>query len=401
MTRIIRPNHLGQPITEDVPDNYINTGFILVPVGQQTIRRARRKGRWMAQLEGNGDPLASLALAMDFKNEAYWREGVKYDALASAPGYAHARTANATTFLPNADKNGYSAGYANSAVLIRNGLGLWSCPDNNINWLRNAGSSTGLVTHTTTVNAPYNGTMTLSFIGSGSVTLSGGCDSVTLTGTGASQKVSALVTNVLATTTINVTVTGTVQFAHLAHGDHRYHVAAVQTTGSAVYSGTSRIEADVNPITAEQDFIWWAIADLGNPYNEAITGLSEDWISTTKSASPTWLGRVGNALQANWGGINYLSGLNQPGGGRALVGFRRKNSLGSAFAKLLDANSSSTALTVGSEKTGQFGTQPLGMRFGGDSSYRQPTGYTEFVGIEKGTFTDAQLQAKFGTGIII
>jgi hypothetical protein len=400
MGRIVR-THSGSVVNEDVPDGYAAVGNILVPVGNQTVRRRRHKGRWSAQLEGVGDPLAALALAFDFKNAAYWKDGTKYASLASAPGYTHARNGNATSFMPGSTKADFSGGaVGNSGIMLRSGFGLWSCPDNNINWLKNAGSSGNLSSHTTTVNSGYEGTMTLSFVGTGTVTLSGGA-TATLTGTGANQRVAVLVTGVAAATTINVTVTGTAQYANLTHGDQRYHQASVQTSSSAVYSGTSKVEADVNPITAEQDFIWWAIADLGNPYNEVMTGLSEDWIATTKSGNPTWLGRVGNALQSNWGGINYLSGLNHPNGGRALVGFRRKNFLGSSFAKLLDATGPTTALTVGAEKTGQFGTQPVGMRFGGDSSYRQPTGYTEFVGFEKGTFSNAQLEAKFGVGITL
>lgn len=172
--------------------------------------------------------------------------GSLYSSVSSLAGYAF--TAAGTCY---AHSNGaiYGLFAANEPAITDAGYVAHPAVTN---LLLNAGSSSGLATQNVTVSAVE---YTLSFVGTGEVVLSG-VHSATLTGTGASDRVTLTFTPTAGTLTC--TVTGSVTFASLNTGKASVIVptaGATATRGEALL--THDIFADASALT-DQDMLIWA-----------------------------------------------------------------------------------------------------------------------------------------------
>jgi hypothetical protein len=394
MTRIIRDDKRGNIIQEDVPDGYVNTGNLLVPTGQQTIRRGRRKGRWMAQLEGSAGPAnpwpADYALAMDFKNGSYWREGVNIPDLTQVSDYAYSRTG---AYLIRNNEGAYQE-IASGALPIISGKGLHCGGNYRINRLHNAGSATPLVSHTANVPAGgFSGVYTLSFVGTGSITLSG-ATTLTLNGTGENVRVAAL-TPSITSGNITVTVTGDVRYAQLNHGTFLTNAASdwcIPSGASASSIGISSLRMGVNPILTDTDFIWWAAINVDTAFNDLSGSGFEGASQIIGTASFNYIGRNSGSHVSYWNGVTNNTGTNM-GIGRHIVGCRRRAGKMTGFRKT--ASGSVTQQTEAAS-TSTF-TLTERMFFGLINSGDALDGYLEFVGMRRATLDNAQLNTFAGT----
>ncbi len=181
---------------------------------------------------------------------------VKYDPLSTVPGYACTRSGAKSEL----GADGVPIAFATNAPGVVPNKGYWSRAAAT-NVLLNAGAAASLATQSVTVAAVSH---TLSFIGTGSVTLSG-AHVATLTGTGVNNRVVLVFTPTAGSLTL--TVTGSVTYAGLIAGNLSDGGPIISTTTAAITVG-----ADVLDVTASLpagDFIVWVVADLKDATAEA------------------------------------------------------------------------------------------------------------------------------------
>ncbi len=119
------------------------------------------------------------------------------------------------------------------------------------NLLLNAGGSGSLSTQSVTLPASQH---TLSFIGTGTVTLTGASTAGPLVGTGASDRVELAFTPSAGSVTF--TVSGTVQYAMLQTGG--IATAIVPTAGSSATAALSDLEVTLPSALSDEDMLIWA-----------------------------------------------------------------------------------------------------------------------------------------------
>lgn len=199
------------------------------------------------------DATGPFALYLDFKNGVY-RSGATKGALSTMPGYAYTRTGTAQ-FLDNA---GAVQSFAANTPEVLSAIG-YQPHLTFTNLLLNAGTNAVLVTQSVTVTAVAH---TLSFIGTGSITLSGTATG-TLTGTGASQQVALVFTPTAGSLTL--TVSGDVRYANVGIGTFGAPYAPiVATTGVTAAIGATALKTN-GSLPAGDFIIWGAVNLAGNP----------------------------------------------------------------------------------------------------------------------------------------
>ena len=151
------------------------------------------------------------------------------------PGYAYTRSGAKQELLASA--GGVSSSFAANVPGIVSGVGYYSWATAT-NLLLNAGQSSNLSTQNITTTAQA---YTLSFLGTGTVTLSGTSVAGPLVGTGANNQVSLTFTPTAGTLTL--TVTGNVTYSGLVAGSVTGPIIA--TAGVTATTGSDRLSATV------------------------------------------------------------------------------------------------------------------------------------------------------------
>lgn len=191
---------------------------------------------WTRSIPGlwTENPYSGYALALDFDDADYWVSGTNYATLSSVPGYAYTRTGD----KGEVNASGGIDSFAANVPGVVPGVGYWS-RQSLTNLLLNAGQSSNLATQDVAVSAVAH---TLSFIGTGSITLSG-AHVATLNGTGANDRVVLVFTPSAGTLTL--TVTGTVQYSGLMAGDLPDGGPVIATTTAAVTVGEDLLNTNI------------------------------------------------------------------------------------------------------------------------------------------------------------
>jgi hypothetical protein len=162
----------------------------------------------------------------------------------------------------------------------------------------------------------------------------------------------------------------------------------IRTTAATATIGASTLSTTANPITVDQDFIWWGVVNLGRHGN---TEASHDIISVLGAAGTHFLSRSPTAfLDASISGAaNYLSTGAQVANGRYAVMIRRRAGKNTLAYKLptgvvtLELESGVTGFTAPDNGL------TLGVYPGGSD---QTDGAIEGVFMRQGTFSDVQIQ---------
>lgn len=321
---------------------------------------------------------SSYALADAFTLPEYWLSGTQYTPVTTLPGYSFARSgeqgavnaSGAVQFFAANVPAINSAGYHAYGALT--------------NLLLNAGSSSALATQTTAALTAV--AHTISFIGTGSVALSGAFTG-SLAGTGATNQVSLNFTPTAAALT--VTVTGDVRFAGLMAGTLSGAIPVITTTTAAVGIGAS-VMSHTQPITTDQDFIVWAVADLPPVTTASDTVLLQlgsslaNRITLYRSATT---GSLGVNSVGGTGGVRN-SGVMLTGEGRVVVMHRRRGGKDTTAVKV------GGAVTIAAESVATTWAAPnatLEVGFISGAGATQINGTIEGGFIRTGTFTDAEM----------
>ncbi len=312
---------------------------------------------------------------------------VKYNPLSTLPGYTYTRSGAKSEL----GANGVPVAFAANEPGVVPGVGYWSRAAAT-NALLNAGAAASLATQSVTVTAVAH---TLSFIGTGSVALSG-AHTATLTGTGANNRVVLVFTPTAAALTL--TVTGSVTYAGLIAADLPDGGPIIPTTTAAATVGADNLE--VAATLPDGDFIIWAVVNLsGIPaanvapftYSTAGFGAVGERLFPFINSAGTW---------AIASGIS-VGGVGQPfppailtvigsGGGRAAVMVRRKYGIYSLAAKKTGG-----AVVIGADAAGS-GLVPAITAVDVGSLHNgglQLNGRVEALFQRNGTFTDEQTTA--------
>ncbi len=343
-------------------------------------------GRPIHAVQG-ANVLATYAQAMQFTTGDHWRAGTNYAALSSMPGYTFTRTGQQGA----TDTDGGVDFFAANAPAI-NGKGFHA----NLaatNILLNAGSATSLPPQSATVSAQA---YSLSFIGPGSITLSG-AHVATLAGTGANNRVVRVFTPTAGTLTL--TVTGSVTFAVLLAGNYPNGGPIIATAGATAAIGASDLE--VGATLPNGDFIAWAAvvcptygqiaALVPFTYSTAGAGSAADQIVPQINNAGAWMyGAVtaGNVAQPIAG--TAVLGAQGVNGGRLVGMIRRRNGIYSLAAKKTDG-----VVAIGADASG-VGLVPAvtaldvgSNRLGAQQIMGQVEGFYQ----RNGTFSDAEITA--------
>ena len=191
---------------------------------------------------GGVDPFVDYTLMLDFTRQVYWANGVKAASLSAMPGYSYTRTGQVQVVD---EDNTIDTFAANVPAINANG---YHCSKAMTNLLLNAGQNTDLVTQNVTVTSVVH---TLSFIGTGTVTMSGAFAGV-IVGEGADKQTKYTFTPIDGTLTL--TVTGTVRFASLALTNYAtVPLPIIATAGATAAKGADRL--DVGTSLPAGDFI--------------------------------------------------------------------------------------------------------------------------------------------------
>lgn len=271
--------------------------------------------------------------------------------------------------------------YAADVPGIVPGVGYWS-RQAFTNLLLNAGQSSNLATQSVTVSAEAH---TLSFIGTGTVTLSGVSTAGPLVGTGANDRVTLTFTPTAGSLTL--TVTGTVQYAGLVAQSAAGPIIATTTA-------TATVAEDNLPITLEsaltdQDMLIWA---RGTPASISDTqAVLSVYVSANERIRLQLVSGVLTAI-VTVGGVDVYS--------QTVAGAWSANIEGTAILRRSGGNWRvskyvASTLTGGTETAGTFPTglnkAIVGNEDGGTVPFRGPV---EAAGIIPGTFTtDAEVIA--------
>jgi hypothetical protein len=325
---------------------------------------------------GGGNTYADYSFAFDAKNGAY-RSGTQF---ASDPQYLTGYSYSRTISKYELSYSGSPLAYAANVPGIVPNVGYWA-RSATTNLLLGAGSATVLATQGVAVTAQD---YTLSFIGTGTITLSGVSTAGPLVGTGAANRVSLTFTPTAGTLT--VTVSGSVTYAGLVAGTLAGPI--ITTTGSAVTVGADDMRFS-QPIPADEDWVVYATAVLpATAANQVIIAISNG--STNERIA---IYSVGASLVAavTAGGVVLFTGTATgavfTGPGRVVIGLRRRAGKYTTFAM---NQAGQMGLSVESAVLG-FPTGMNRIDIGDQLGGALANGAIEFVGLKRGTFTDADV----------
>jgi hypothetical protein len=219
-----------------------------VNAGRNAARADRRARRTRSDVAALGEEIAPAAfdgddLTLDFANGFYRLMGERHHALRAAQGFSYARTGAKGEFAT--DRVVFQQ--ANVPAILA-GVGYYA-RNAVTNLLLN---SAFLATQNVTVTAVEH---TLSFIGTGSITLTGAHAAV-LAGTGAKNRVSLTFTP--AAGTLTVTVAGSVRLATLATGSLRGPIIISAGAQATVGADTLQVSYSLD----DEPFFLFAKVDL-------------------------------------------------------------------------------------------------------------------------------------------
>jgi hypothetical protein len=326
-------------------------------------------------LRTSPDAYASDEITLDFAQGYYNVHGEKFGAIKAAPGLTYTRT-----LIKGELDNGQIRQMAATNPAIIKGEGFWSRKAATNLFL----NSTAGVTQNITVAAVQH---TLSFLGTGTVTLSGVSTAGPLVGTGRRNRVSLSFTPTAGVLTL--TITGSVQFVSLVTGASVGPI--IVTVGASV-----AMQADALSVSATLDDEPWfavvvanmkeagaaarlAVFDDGNSLNTIVL---ERTAANDLSASV----KVNNVAQTV--ALPAASAIN--GIGKVAIGIRR-DAAGKFSAACRYSNG-----TIAVAAPTAVGTMPpatnrlqVGQNFGAD----QPNSPISLIRVIHGDFTDAQITA--------
>lgn len=330
----------------------------------------------MTRLRGGGaaSAYATFALAMPFKTEAtdgYWVSGTRYATINLVPGYAYTRAG------AKGEQNAALAveQFAANVPGIPSGVGYLS-RSAFTNLLLNAGQSASLATQSVTLPASAH---TLSFIGTGSVALSGAFVG-TLAGTDASNRVTLTFTPTAGAVTF--TVTGSVTFSGLVAGPHAGPIIA---TGAATAS-TGADDLAVTSGVTDVDHILSCVVDFkegtDTPYLIGLFVSGNTFTSVRRTGGTLNL----NVILANVDVANVNASTGVTTGRCAAIICRRAGKW-----VLASRYNGVTTISLESAPGGFPGPTPILQP--GQSAFGKLNGVTELITHRVGTFDNAALSA--------
>jgi hypothetical protein len=332
---------------------------------------------------GTAQPYAGYAFAADFKNSWYrGSNGILVRDPTLLPGYSYSRS-GAKSEARSSDSAIYPFA-ANIPGIVPN-EGYWSRTAFT-NLLLNAGSSADLVTQSVTVAASA---YTLSFVGTGTVALSGTSTAGPLVGTGASNRVSLTFTPTAGTLTL--TVTGSCKYAGLVLGAQPAPIIA--TAGSAASTAADALLMSL-PLAVDEDFFMWGAAQLSGATGGFGYIFQVDSGADTNRFYAARNGGTGTLeFFANSANVSKLADASITFGvsDYIVLGIRRRAGKWTASAKV------NSTVTIRSE--GAVTAFPVGLNrvnVGQNSSANQTNGVIGGVFRRTGTFSDADLTAILG-----
>jgi len=319
---------------------------------------------------------AAYALAERFTVPEYWVSGTQYSPITALPGYTFTRSgtqgavdaSGAVQFfapaVPAINSAGYHAFGALTNIIF---------PSNN----------TTTQTTPALTAAPY----TLSFFGTGTVTLSGASTAGPLVGTGASNRVVLVFTPTAAALTL--TVSGTITNAGLLLGNFPDGGPIITTTTAAVGIGLSDLDTDTT--LPDEDYILWVTGDFSAaPATYQMLGS----VSNGTTSNQIYFSRTGSSvseIQVQVGGaaVFTYNGIALSGTGRTFMVVRRK--AGKFTAVIRKGGVTSTSVESG-VVANPIGVTKLHAGLWPDGSFPL-NGQVRGVFRRSGTFSDADLTA--------
>lgn len=325
----------------------------------------------------------NLLLSLNFASAIYSVSGVPYPVLSTAPGYSFSRTG--AVGFPN--QLGTVEYFAADVPPIFPGLGFKSYYATT-NLLLNAGTSSGLSTQSVAVTAVEH---TLSFFGTGTVTLSGASTAGPLVGTGANDRVSLVFTP--AAGSLTLTVSGSVTFAGLYANNFSDGGPIIATTGVTASIGASLL--NLSPvITTDEDHLITLVVTFAappTPFAERIhnqrSADGSDRIIIERQV-PTGELQFRSRLAGVFQPI-IASGINQVTAGQVTVLLRRRSGSWTIAVK------NSSGVTGQSVETAEAYPAGLaGFYLMGDLAGNPASGTMKLCTLERGTFSDTDLTAR-------
>ena len=335
------------------------------------LRWGSSRRRFLSSRTAKPDPSQSYALYADFKNSLYRLAGNRNTVLASLPGFACVRTGTKSRF--NAAGTTLYTATANNPLIVP-GEGCWS-ETAYTNLLTNAGTAVDLLTQTTA--ALTVASYTISFYGTGTVTLTGASTAGPLVGTGANNRVRLTFTPTAAALT--VTVSGSCKYASLVQSI--YAGPLIATAGAAASVGADDLQftlAQAAPFTLYGE----GKPDAGVALN---SGGNQSFISAQQDAtnfSLLYMSAGGPTALVREAGTN--TAIVAPAGTAAIDTIAR---VVGRF-QLNNANASYNGGAVGVVDTS---TNPPTVALVSTSGFGALDGCIRFIGVKAGALTDAQL----------
>jgi hypothetical protein len=316
-------------------------------------------------------PYQDYALALDFKNGVYRVPQGLLSSLSLAPGYSYTR-AGAKSELNAA---GVPLPFAANVPGIVPGLGYWSRGALTNLFLN---SATGVTQNVTVTAQAY----TLSFFGTGTITLSGTSTAGPLVGTGASNRVSLTFTPTAGTLTL--TVSGSCTNVGLVAGSQPGPI--IVTTGSTATVGADDLDLSFANAATDGDFV--ALVKMAG----AIT-------ATARSLALTD-GTGNNRMTIN-GGSTGTTTVNVTAGGVGQTGGTAVTLGSGALTLAMRVRASKTCVGVKEANTITIWAESpvisipttTKVEVAAVLGAQNPDQIISFVGIRRGTFSDADLSA--------
>jgi hypothetical protein len=329
-----------------------------------------------ATITGNlTGPFDGYTIAWDFKNGIYRSVNTLAATPSLLPGYSYAR-AGAKSEL---DAGGTPTAFGVNVPAVVAGVGYWA-RGANTNILLNAGSAATLAGQSVTVTAQQ---YTLSFIGTGTVTLSGASTAGPLVGTGTSNRVSLTFTPTAGTLTLSVS--GSVTFAGLVAGALPGPIIA--TAGAAATAALDDMRFS-QPIPVDEDWVLWVVATVsvgaGNDLLSITDGTANNRVMLYVQAGGNLSGRVSVA-----GANLYNLGVGVSLSGRVAIALRRRSGKYTLATKAADLTVTKSTETAAIAFPAVLNRIDVGNLLGTASA----NGPLEFVGFKRATLSDADLTA--------
>lgn len=332
-------------------------------------------------------PLSGYAWALDFQNGLYRNGGQLVTDVTALTGYNFARTGTVAEHY----SGGAVSSFASGVPAIVPAYGYVQRPAHS-NLLLNAGQASALATQDVTLTAGTS--YTLSFIGTGAVTVTGAA-AASLAGTGANDRVR---------TTVTAASTGAATFA--VTGDVRWAMLVTAATQGPIIP-TAGVAA-----TAPAGDLWFTLSDLGASGDWLVT-IDLDWLESNAAVGIEEIpfaisdgtnsnrigirriaggGQIGIRRNTAGGGTSFTGGTSalQPNAGKCILGLRKAG----------DVYTLGVLPTGGGYATGNLGTVTgwtgalTRIDIGKVLTVSHAHSLFRFVGLEAGSFNDSQMQQK-------